>query len=180
MPGKQFSFFATQDDLIEVMEAVASKAFYRFVRIDDIKDGTPNICESIADLDDFSIAISGDQNREKSYLLIAADAKPKTRQVELRKGGINYVMDQGSHPESVFFSSGGVFKEFECIIAGQIGTISDDKWSTNLYKVLFAELKKRFKKIKSFYVGRIAEKKLDEGVRLTSSIKAPPEYDLQK
>ncbi len=179
MPRKQFSFFAAQDDLVEVLEAVTSKTSYRFVSIDDIKNDTPCIYGSVAELTNLSIAVYGDNNREKSYLLISPDVKPKTRQVKKRKGGVNYFLDQISHPESVFFSPGGVFGEFECIIAGQIGTISDDEWSTELYKVLFAEFKKRFKKIKSYYVGRIAVKKLGDGVRLTSNIKTPLKYDLQ-
>lgn len=43
MPKKQFSFFATQDDLVEVLEAVASKTSYHFVRIDNIQNEIPHI-----------------------------------------------------------------------------------------------------------------------------------------
>ena len=60
----------------------------------------------------------------------------------------------------------------------ELGTISEDNWSLELYKVLFAEFSKQFTEIKSFYVGKGAVKKLGDGVRLTTNIKSPIEYDL--
>lgn len=180
MPAKkQFSFFATKDDLIEVLTAVATKTSYHFVSANDIDDETPSVYTSVSELADLSIAVFGDQNKEKTFLLIASDAKPKVRKLEQRRGGEKYFLDQLSHPESVVLRPGGVFSEAECIIAGQVGTTTDDKWSVDLYKILFSEFKKQFIKIKSFYVGKIAAKKLDDGVRLTTNVKAPREYDLQ-
>ena len=111
--------------------------------------------------------------------MIDVGAKPKVRQVEQRKGGVKYFLDQLSHPESVVFRPGGVFGESECIIDGQVGTVSDDKWSVDLYKVLLAEFKKQFTKIKSYYVGENAVERLNRGVRLTANVKSPLEYDLK-
>ncbi len=80
MPAKkQFSFFATQDDLIGVLATVATKTSYHFVNVSDIDDETPSVYTSVSELADLSIAVFGDQNKEKTFLLIASDAKPKTR-----------------------------------------------------------------------------------------------------
>ena len=128
---------------------------------------------------DLSIAVFGDQNREKTYLLIAAEAQPKVRKVEQRRGGVKYFLDQLSHPASVVLRPGGVFGGSECIIAGQVGTTSDDKWSVDLFRILFSEFKNQFVKIKSFYVGKIAVRNSEDGARLTTNIKAPLEYDLR-
>ncbi|MFV2059531.1 MAG: hypothetical protein ACC653_02540 [Gammaproteobacteria bacterium] len=180
MPAKkQFSFFATKDDLIEVLIAVATKSSYHFASTSEVDDEIPNIYTSVSELVDLSIAVFGDQNKEKTFLLISSDATLKVRKAEQRRGGKKYFLDQLSHPESVVLKPGGVFSEEECIIAGQVGTTTDDKWSVDLYKILFSEFKKQFIKIKSFYVGTIAAKKLDDGVRLTTNVKSPREYDLQ-
>lgn len=179
MSKKQFSFFAAHDDLVELLKAVASKNHFRFARADNIQDGTPYIYQSVDELVDISISIFGDQNREKYYLLIDTKENPKVREVEQRKGGVKYILDQLSHPESVVFKPGGLLKNSDCIIAGQIGTVSNNEWSKGLYNALFTEFNKRFTKIKSFYVGKNAARKLDEGFRLTTNIKSPLEYDLQ-
>ena len=176
---KQFSFFATQDDLTGVLAAVAAKIPYHFVNASDIDDESPSEYSSVSELRDLSVAVFGDQNKEKIFLLIASGVKPSVRKVEQRRGGEKYFLDQLSHPESVVLRPGGVLGYSECIIAGQVGTISDERWSVDLYKILFSEFKRQFKKVKSFYVGKVAAKKLDDGVRLTTNVKAPREYDLQ-
>lgn len=176
---KQFSFFSTQNDLVDVLVAVAAKASYQFVNASDIEDESPSIYTSVSELPDLSVAVFGDQNKEKIFLLIPSGAMPNVRKVEQRRGGEKYFLDQLSHPESVVLRPGGVFGESEHIIAGQVGTTSDEKWSVDLYKILASEFKKQFIKIKSFYVGKVAAKKLDDGVRLTANVKAPREYDLQ-
>ncbi|MCP4490071.1 MAG: hypothetical protein GY820_22550 [Gammaproteobacteria bacterium] len=179
MPAKkQFSFFAAQDDLIGVLVAVAAKTSYQFVNAIDIDDGLPSVYTSVSELPDLSVAVFGDQNKEKIFLLIPSGAKPSVRKVEQHRGGVRYFLDQLSHPESVVLRPGGVFGESECIIAGQVGTTSDEKWSVDLYKIFFSEFKKQFIKIKSFYVGKVAAKKLNDGVRLTTNVKAAREYDL--
>jgi len=178
--GKQLPFFATQNDLVDVLVALAAKASYQFVDASDIEDELPSIYTSVSELPDLSVAVFGDQVKEKIFLLIPAGSMPNVRKVEQRRGGKKYFLDQLSHPESVVLRPGGVFGESECIIAGQVSTISDKKWSVDLYKTLASEFKKQFIKIKSFYVGKDAAKKLDDGVRLTTNVKAPPEYDLEQ
>lgn len=89
-----------------------------------------------------------------------------------------FMFDQLSHPESVLIRPGGVLEGAECIIAGQIGTVSNDDWSLTLYKKMAAGIKKDFQKIKAFYVGKNAMEKMKDGFRLTSNIKSPAEYDL--
>ncbi len=179
MPKNQFSFFAVEEDLVEVFEAVASKFSFQFIRTDNIKDKALCAYKSVASIKNISLAEFGDHVKGKSYLLIDPIKEPKTRQAEQRKGDIKYFLDQLSDPESVVFKPGGIFGKFECIIDGQVGTVSDSEWSTELYKTLLTEFKKRFIKIKSFYVGKSAKSKMDKGIRLTTNIKSPSEYDLQ-
>lgn len=178
MKKTQLSFFATKNDLLDVLETVAFKTSFCFACLDDNRTST-EVYQSVADIDDLSIATFGDQNKEKTYLLIDPEKKPNVRSVEQRNGGTKNFFDQRSHPESVFIRPGGVYKNFECIVAGQIGTISQEQWSESLYKLLSATLRKQFTKVKSYYVGAEALEKLEQGVRLTANMKSPIEYDLQ-
>ncbi|QPJ63226.1 MAG: hypothetical protein G3M70_15630 [Candidatus Nitronauta litoralis] len=178
MAKRQLSFFATRNDLSKVLEVVASRTLFCFASYMDDQEGFPKIYRSILDLPNLSVSVNGELNRENSYLLIENGVTPKIRHIEQRRGGTRKLFDQLSHPESVLLKPGGVMGEFECIIAGQIGTVSDNQWSGDLYKDLLREFKKRFKKVKAFYVGSSAMEKLEAGVRLTSNVKSPPEYDL--
>jgi hypothetical protein len=48
-----------------------------------------------------------------------------------------------------------------------------------LFKLLSTKIKKEFKKIGTFYVGKAAEEKLKLGWRLVTNEKSPREYDLE-
>lgn len=176
MVKNQISFFATQHDLLLVLKDAQFKIPYVFSfqkKCEEI-----SVYESPEAIEDLGFLSVGDQNQSKLYLLIAPGEKSKTRYVAQQNGGIKSFYDQKSHPKSVCFRAGGLLNDSPCIIAGQVGTISDDEWSIALYKCIASSVKKRFIKIKSFYVGNEAAKKLDEGWRLTANTKSPVDYDL--
>lgn len=180
MRGKALRFFATKDELEEVLRNTASKIGFKFFRIDNIKDNKGEVYESVEDIEDLGISLFGKPTLDKRYLLIPPEEIPIIREIPLKKGGVNYAADQGNNPKSVLFEPGGVYKDYEAIIAGQVNTISTDEWSVELYKALAKEFKKKFVKINSDYVSKIAEIKLDQGVRLTHSIGSSEIYDLQR
>ena len=72
----------------------------------------------------------------------------------------------------------GIDMNESAIIAGSVGTIHSDNTSSALMRTFAAEVKRRFQRIKSYWVGPQATARLDSGARLTHSITAPPEYDL--
>ena len=178
MSQKQFSFFATQRDLIDVLEVISSKMPLLFSCMDDL-DSNPLTYDSVSSLPDLSIAVYGEAHREKSYMLIDENAVPKVRNVDQRRGGKKQIFDQLSHPQSVVLKPGGMHFDSDSLISGQVGTISNDLWSIDLYKNSLSVFKKKFKKVKSFYIGDFAMEKLESGTRLTSNIKSPREYDLK-
>ncbi|WP_158657742.1 hypothetical protein [Agarilytica rhodophyticola] len=179
MAKKQFSFFSTKSDLLSALYLAAEKAKFNFACLAD-GSNVPDVYQAATELDDLSIGTYGNQSNDKLYLFIEPESNPIARQVEQRNGGFKSFFDQLSHPASVAFRPGGLINSSNCIIAGQIGTTTDEGWSNSLYKILFSSFKKRFTKIKSFYVGPEAEKKLDEGWRLTTNIKSPEDYDLKR
>jgi hypothetical protein len=178
MAKNQISFFATQNDLLLALNDAQSKVPYFFSFQE--KGEELSVYESPEEIEDLGFMSVGDQNQSKMYLLIAPGEEPKTRSVEQRNGDAKSFYDQMSHPRSVSFRAGGLLNDSSCIIAGQVGTVSNDEWSIALYKCIASSIKKRFSKIKSFYVGDEAAKKLDEGYRLTANIKSPTDYDLTR
>lgn len=178
MAKNQFSFFATKDDLLQVL----NDANFKVPCVFSIQRecGELGVYESPEKIEDLSVISVGDQNQSNMYLLINPSEQPKTRTVEQRSGGVKHFYDQMSQPKSVSFRAGGLMEGAACMIAGQVGTISSDEWSLVLYKAIFSSAKKRFTKIKSFYVGAEAGKKLDDGYRLTTNIKSPVDYDLRR
>jgi len=178
MAKHQFSLFATKNDMLEVLHDVMSKTTYAFSYLD--KDNVVKVFDSAEQIEDFGIMLVGDKNQARTYLLVRPDKKPTVRTVEQRGGGIKICYDQKSNPESVSCRVGGVLAGSSCIIAGQVGTVSEHLWSVALYKTIFASVKKRCSKIKSFYVGDKACEKLDQGYRLTTNVKAPIDYDLKR
>lgn len=178
MAKNQISFFATRADLLELLSDVVSLAPFQFSHLDI--DGEPAVTDSAADLDDLGVMTVGDQNQGQTYLLIDPSDVLTTRSVEKRNGEVKVFYDQKSHPKSVILRSGGLLVGSNCMIAGQIGTASEDLWSIALSKTFFSSIKKRFTKIQSFYIGYEAATMLDDGFRLTTNIKAPTEYDVHR
>jgi len=65
------------------------------------------------------------------------------------------------------------------LVAGSIGTISQDSFSITTFNLLSRELRSNFKKIGNFFVGDKALEKLELGWRLVTINKSPKEYDLK-
>jgi hypothetical protein len=134
--------------------------------------------ESLLDLRSLGVARTGDANHETKYLIADREIRIEVEDVPQRRGGVKYAIDQQANPKTIVITPGGLFGE-GCLIAGQIGTASDDTDSIALYELFHREFKSRFKKVKSYLVGAEARALLDKGWRLTSSIKAPIDYDLR-
>jgi len=66
------------------------------------------------------------------------------------------------------------------LIDGQVGTISDDPHSLELFHLFRKEIRRLFTKVKEFYVGKEAGELLDKGWRLTANAKSPALYDLKR
>ena len=135
-----------------------------------------SVFDSISSLPDIGVAKSGG-SLESIFLILHRGQGLKVRQVPQRKGGYKYAIDQQENPGSIAISPGGRFGD-SVLIAGMVGTVHHDKISEELMKAFASEIKKRFVKIKSYWVGPEAMELLHLGVRLTHSAGAPRTFDL--
>lgn len=172
-------FFALLEDIeniIQDFESVNKIQYYQIGMFDSKKIPAYN---SATEFPNVGYTFSGDWNRIDDYLIIKDTTPLNIDEVPQRTGGIKFAVDQGNNPKSIEFKIGGIYKAKEnVIVAGRVATISEEPDSLAFFKFLSSKIKKEFKKIGTFYVGKSAEKKLKEGWRLVTNEKSPKEYDL--
>ena len=178
MAKNQLSFYATKADLESLLRTVESKYLLQFV-VTGLFD-SPNIgrMQSLLAAPDLGHLAVGDINHAPGYLVASREIRIKVEPVPQRRGGVKYAVDQLANPTTIAFRPGGSFGE-RCLIAGQVGTTSDNSRSLELFQAFSKEVRNQFAKIKSFYVGKEAGRLLNKGWRLTANAKSPPLFDLR-
>lgn len=179
MAKNQQSFFATKADLEALLRQIEAERKLQFVesglydssRIEPVNSllGTPNL----------GFLPVGDHNQGPCYLVVNREISIDVRPVPQRRGGIKYAVDQEQNRKTIAFRPSGAFGE-KCLIDGQVGTISDDPSSLELFHLFRRAMRLQFTKVNEFYVGKEAGELLDKGWRLTANAKSPALYDLKR
>ena len=177
--SKSLHFFATKRDLEALLVAAESQRRLKYVCgwMSDVPEAVT--LTSGFQIPNLGFAPSGTHNGEPFWLITDANAKVELEAIPQKRGGTQYGIDPGLHPESVFIWPGGVFEK-SCVIAGRIGTGMINPVSMELLNLFAREMRRQFKRIKSFFVGPEAEQLLDAGYRLAHSVKSPRECDLSR
>lgn len=178
-PRNSIHFFAAKHDLEAILAAVESERPLKYVRAGMFDVPETTTLASGLQIPNLGLAPSGDHNLEPFWLITDANVNVEMEVVPQRRGGTRYGIDPGLNPESVVIWPGGVFED-SCVIAGQIGTAMMNPTSMQLLNLFAREIRRQFKRIKSFFVGPEAEQLLDAGYRLTHSVKSPGECDLSR
>jgi ATP phosphoribosyltransferase regulatory subunit HisZ len=179
MAKNQLSFFATKADVESLLRAVESKRQLQFV-LTGLFD-SPNVekMQSLLAARNLGHMDVGDANQRAGYLVASREISIEVRPVPQQRGGVKYAVDQLANPTTIAFRPGGSFGE-RCLIAGEVGTTSDNPNSLELFQAFSKEVRHQFAKIKPFYVGKEAGELLDKGWRLTTNAKSPTLYDLKR
>jgi hypothetical protein len=169
--GRQaIHFFAAKDDLSTVLDAVEARCDVSYVEcgLFDAPDRQPFS----------SFRFLPTESPERRFLLLLKGAVCDVRKVAQRRGGFKFAVDQMANPGTAVLRLGFELNESQ-LIAGEVGTIHDDENASFLVRVFSAEVERRFKRIKAFWVGPEAMARLEGGARLTTNINSPKEYDLR-
>lgn len=179
MKSKQIMFFALLEDIENIIRDFELAIEIQYYKTGLLDSKNIPMYNSVLEMPNVGFTLSGDWNRIDNYLIIKKSTVLNIREVAQRKGEIKFAVDQMKNPKSIELKLGGIYKEKEnVIIAGRVATISEDSDSLELFKLLSTKIKKEFKKIGAFYVGKSAEEKLKIGWRLVTNEKSPKEYDL--
>jgi hypothetical protein len=176
--SKSIHFFATKGDLGSVIAAVESQRRLKYTEAGMLDAPVTPTFMSGLQIPNLGLAPSGEHALEPFWLITDADAKVEVKVVPQRRGGIRYGVDPGLNPDSVVIWPGGRFRDG--VIAGRIGTGMVNPASTELLNLFGREIRRQFKRIKSFFVGPEAEQLLDAGYRLAAGAQSPKECDLAK
>lgn len=177
----QLSFFATKSDLESLLRSLEAERRFQFVLtgIFDSPDFEPMASLfNTLDLGKRGIVVAN-SNQLPAYLVAPRETTIQTRPIPQCGGESKYAIDQLANPTTIVFRPGGYCGQ-QCLIAGQVGTVSDHPSSIKLFHAFAKHIRHQFAKIKSFYVGKEAEELLDKGWRLTHNAKSPVLYDLKR
>ena len=161
-------FFATARDLASLLSAVAAERPLSFAAAGMFEEAPTSVLTGV----DGSIPL-------KSYLMFDRDRGVRVEPVPQDRGPMRYAVDQKENPHTVALQYGGQVDESR-LIASQVGTISTDPASEQIYSLCAAAIYRSFETIKAYSVGPEAARLLDTGVRLMSAPGAPPAYDLAR
>jgi hypothetical protein len=179
MKSKQIMFFADLADMEPILRKVESSLNIHYFKTGMFDSREIPHYESIFDAPNLGTTLSGDWNRVDSYLVMPEDTLLEIRDSPQRAVGVRYAVDQSANKRSIELKLGGIYKvEGNILVAGRIATISEGEFSLNVYKLFSSLIKKEFKRIGAFYVGKRAEEKLRTGWRLVTNDKSPKAYDL--
>ena len=174
----QGHFFATHVDLEQGVRAFEAETSVLYVQAGLFDSAEPRRTSSAIKLG-LGCASTGDMVTESCYLLLGAGVEPKVRPVPQRSGGVKFAIDQLLNPDSVVFCFGGVQAD-GVLISGEISSLGTSDASRAMFKCLTRFVLKDFEFIGSYWVGEQARQMLDDGWRLTSSVRSPVEYDLRR
>jgi len=171
MKSKQIFFFASKEDLIELIKFIELKFNIEYTQA-GLLDRKVSKVSSVSVIEDCKEVEYGDWNFNKIYIILPKGKELKIREVPQRSGGIKYAIDQINNEESIEMYVGGSYKE-KTIIASKISTISNTEFSKHTMKSLSIYFK-NFKKVEDFYICPSALKEYKNGVRLTTDVR----YDI--
>ena len=140
MKSKQIFIFSDLEDLRSILhdfETNYNVQYYATGLFDN--PDTPKY-SSIFDVTNLGISNVGDWNLCLNLLVIDKSDSIKIREVPQRKGGIKYAIDQMINPRSILLKTGGAFKE-GVLVAGAVGTISNDLYSNTLFNNISKKIK---------------------------------------
>ena len=177
MGTKSISLFATRADCEPFLQIIETTTALNYMRCGLFVKEELILYNTYLSIDDFGTTFQGAAVGENRYLIAPSDTQIQVRAVPQRKGGVLYAIDQWDNPTSIILQPGGRYRD-KYVISGQLGTISDDPVSVNLYRSFLREIRKRFTYIGSYWVGPEALQLCKEGVCLTHDISASKDYCL--
>jgi hypothetical protein len=173
-------FFATCDDIKGIIQEVENSISLTYYTAGMLDAGEEKKYDSLDQVERLGFTSKGDWNYNRTFLILRTGTEFQKRVVPQKNGGVKFAIDQKENPLSIMISIGGIVEnEPNVMIPWKIGTISNNEVSNELYALFVNKVKKKFKKVDVFYLGKIAENNLANGWRLVTNVKLSKEFDLR-
>lgn len=167
--AKQLHFFATRYDLEGICADLEREWQFAYVDMKPWRNSS-TVFTSFAQITNAGTAPHTDAIAGYAYLMVPAGTKLTAAQ--------RSSPNQLNCPDGIVFMPGGRWHN-DVLLYGKIATISSSRFSSELYRFFARLLKKRFKKVRAYWVGPEAYVLGRSGIRLTIGGNSPREYDLR-
>jgi hypothetical protein len=174
----QLLFYATKADLLQIFAVAEASTLLKYARTGRYAQPQPPIFASGASIPELGTADNDASIACDSYLVLDRSTDAQVRPVQERDGTTSFFVDQLINPDSIVITAGGI-RAPGVLLSGRIGTASDSPRSQALMKLFAGPFRKRFRRVKAFWVGPDALIELERGTRLTMAAGSPAEYDLK-
>lgn len=171
-------FFAAKNDMVSVLGRVEKRIDIRYSRIGAFENDVVEICRCFSDIGNVGIANSETGETCESFLIYEHSYIPKLRTVALRDGRVKYLLDQLNNECTVVLIPAGMWSS-SVVLRGKLGSAFDNEFSSKFSKIFMSEIKLSFVRSKYAYVGPSALAAMRSGVRLTLSVQASRDFDLE-
>jgi hypothetical protein len=178
MTGKRVFFFATEQDLQQLITAFEAKARCQYYEEGSFENDIVVSYKSLLDVPRLGTVQHGDWNHATRLLVLPKNVSLVVRPCPQRRGGMRYIIDSAENPRSFTLTLGGVFQPGVLVASGAI-TSATDEAALGLFGCL-ARLVKKQPRTGVFYLGQQASGYFEQGWRLITNAQSPPEYDLAK
>lgn len=177
---KRIQFYATKEDLVSFLDVVCTRFSLHCAQMGNFP--CKEFSCSTYTLEDFvSLPNLGIANSDSAACCTAFLVSERHTPIQLRTvqamDGQRVCIDQILNPDTVVFNPGGIWNS-DILLYGSIGTSSESQISQTLMKQFLAAARKKFTKVKAYYIGPKAMTLLLGGKRLTISEQSPREFDL--
>lgn len=177
MKSKKLMFFGTREDLEPIIKNIEIKFEIKYFKMGLFDDKEVRLYDSIDEILEFGNPRIGDWNKDMRLIMMPKELSLVIREVPQKKGSKKYAIDPLENQTSICFQFGGIVKD-GVLLAGTVGTVFFSDFALNIFNEFSFSLKKKFRKIGNFYVGKNAENKLKAGWRLVTNENSSTEYDL--
>ena len=177
--SKVVNFFATRKDSLDVFIEVESARSIHYASAGMFETPETVVYPSALQIPDLGVIRVPDAALGRGLLLADSTTSFTSEPIPQRRGGVRYAVDQATNPDTVDLSPGGQFDP-KTIIAGRLGTSTDSLLSADLLRMIANVVRRRWVKVKSYFVGPESLTVLDAGGRLTTGLRSPGEYDLRR
>lgn len=169
-------FFATKNDLIPVLRGVEQRIAVKYVQYGDFRTPEPRVFDRGEDISDLGISPGESHVSCPMFLICEPGLKLRARPI---KDGKAYSFDQLENPDTITFSTGGLWKDI--LLYGRFATCTApfSPVAKKLLQRYSFQVRKHFKRIGAYYLGPEAEEMLKQGKRLTHAEQTPKSFDLQ-
>lgn len=174
--SRRILFFATRQDMIDVFLQLNTEL--NFVKTGNHPEGSILIyssVEKIPNLGDYKYSSHCMEN----YLVVNTNKKINVDDIQLRNGTTVKSVYQSFNMDSIVFSPGGIYYKYNCLIHGQIATISNSNFSKNLFNALRKSIRKQFQCYSDWWIGKEAMKLYGKYRFITIGVGSPTEYDFR-